>query len=1055
MFTAVSLGPGRLTLIVAPVSRIRASVPGVIFACVAWACQGTAPPDEAPAGAVLAPIDANAAVVISQVFGGGGNTAAPFKNDFVELFNRSGSAVSIQGWSIQYASASGTGNFSQNGVVVLNGVLQPGQRYLVQLGGGTTGAALPTPDAVGTILAAAASGKVALARVSTGLACNSVASCTASGDLASIVDLVGYGSANSFEGSSAAPTLSNSTAAVRANGGCTDTNQNGADYSAGAPNPRNAASPSTPCFVGNVPPQVAGTVPVDGAANVAADASLSVTFTEDVTASGSWFTLVCTGSGNVVATLSGGPQAYSLAPSVPLQSAETCTLTILAASIVDSEGLTMESDYSLSFTTAAPATTTPIHTIQGASQASPLDGSLLTTRGVVTGLRSNGYFLQDPSPDSDPATSEGIFVFTSSAPTVAIGDDVRVSGTIEEYFAADDSLPQTELSSVSAQVVLSQGNALPAPVVVGQGGRVPPQQVIEDDANGDVTSVPNTFDIASDGLDFYESLESMRVQVSNVVAVGRTQSFSGTAKELAVVLDEGANAGPRTPRGGIIISPSDFNPERLLLGNDLLTAMPSANVGDRLPGTIVGVLSYTFGNPKLLYTQPLPSLVPGGLAQESWPATPRRPHELDVAAFNVENLDAADPQSKFDQLASIVVQNLRSPDVIALEEIQDNDGATNSSVVDSTQTLNKLVAAIDAANAGVVPKPVYQFAVVNPVDDQDGGEPGGNIRVAFLYRTDRGLGFSGTPGGSTTANTVTGSGASTSLAFNPGRIAPTNAAFSSSRKPLAAQFEFQGRRFFVIANHFNSKGGDNPLFGRYQPPVLGSEVQRNQQANLVKGFVQQLLAASPQAEIVVLGDLNDFEFSAPLLTLKSAGLSALIERLPQNERYTYVYQGNSQALDHILVSTALTAHVVSYDVVHVNSEFATQASDHDPGVARLSFDRTPPVITPPSVSPTVTASGPNGAVVSFTVSASDVEDGPLPVTCTPASGSLFPVGATPVSCVATDAGGNQTQVDFTVTVRAAAASAPAAPLAALGALGTLLLALGQRRLRRGAGPTPS
>lgn len=986
--------------------------------------------------------------MISQVFGGGGNSTAPFRNDFVELFNRSAASVSIQGWSIQYASATGTGNFSQNGVVALSGVLAPGQRYLVQLAGGTTGAALPTPDATGTILASATAGKIALARVSSGLACNSVASCTTSGDIANIVDLVGYGTANSFEGSAAAPTLTNSTAAVRANGGCTDTNQNGADFSAGAPSPRNTASPAAPCTNGNVAPQVASTVPTNGAANVAVDSSLSVTFTEDVTVSGSWFSLACSGSGAVSATVSGGPQAYGLNPTVDLQSAEPCTLTVHAASVVDAEGVAMASDYVLSFSTVAPATTTPIRSIQGARHVSPLEGSLLTTRGIVTGVRSNGYFLQDPVADSDPATSEGIFVFTSSAPTVAVGDDVRVSGTVEEYFAATDSLPQTEISTVTSQVVLSQSNALPAPVLVGQGGRVPPPQVIEDDANGDVTTVPHTFDLATDGLDFYESLESMRVQVSNVVAVGPTQSFSGTAKEIPVVLDEGISAGPRTPRGGIIIFPTDWNPERLSLGNDLFTAMPLANVGDRLPGTIVGVLSYTFGNPKLLYTQALPALVSGGIQPEAWPATARRPYELDVAAFNVENLDANDPQSKFEQLAGIVVQRLRSPDIVALEEIQDNDGATNSSVVDSTQTLNKLVAAIDTANAGVTPKPVYQYAVVNPVDDQDGGEPGGNIRVAFLYRTDRGLGFPGTPGGSTTANTVTGSGASTALQFNPGRIAPSNGAWSSSRKPLAGQFEFQGRRLFVIANHFNSKGGDNPLFGRYQPPVLTSEVQRNQQANLVKGFVQQLLTASPQAEIVVLGDLNDFEFSAPLLTLKSAGLSALIERLPQNERYTYVYQGNSQALDHIMVSSALTAHVVNYDVIHVNSEFANPASDHDPGVARLSFDRTAPVLTPPAVFPNVNATGPSGAVVTFSVTANDAEDGALPVTCTPPSGGLFAIGPTPVSCTATDAGGNQSRVDFTVTVRAIAASAPAAPLAALGALGALLLAVGKRRLRR-------
>ncbi len=255
----------------------------------------------------------------------------------------------------------------------------------------------------------------------------------------------------------------------------------------------------------------------------------------------------------------------------------------------------------------------------------------------------------------------------------------------------------------------------------------------------------------------------------------------------------------------------------------------------------------------------------------------------------------------------------------------------------------------------------------------------------------------------------------------------------------------------MIANHFNSKGGDDPLFGRFQPPTLSSEAQRVGQANVVKGFVGQLLTADPNAQIVVLGDLNDFEFSAPIAALKSAGLSTLVERLPANERYTYVYQGNSQVLDHILISAAANQHVVGYDVVHVNAEFATQASDHDPGVARLSFDHTAPVLTGPVTSPVVSASGPSGATVNFVVSASDDQEGTLPVTCSPPSGSLFAIGATPVTCTATDSNGNAAHIEFTVTVKpqpSTAAAAPAAPPWLTALLGLLLLAGADRFLAR-------
>ncbi len=145
---------------------------------------------------------------------------------------------------------------------------------------------------------------------------------------------------------------------------------------------------------------------------------------------------------------------------------------------------------------------------------------------------------------------------------------------------------------------------------------------------------------------------------------------------------------------------------------------------------------------------------------------------------------------------------------------------------------------------------------------------------------------------------------------------------------------------FAIANHFNSKGGDQPLFGRYQPPSLVSEPQRVQQATLVNGFVAGLLTAQPDADIIVLGDFNDFPWSAPLQTLKGDELTNLMETLPAAEQYNYIFDGNSQALDHILVTSNLMAEAApEYDIVHVNAEFpaGVRASDHDPHVAYFAF----------------------------------------------------------------------------------------------------------------------
>jgi predicted extracellular nuclease len=140
----------------------------------------------------------------------------------------------------------------------------------------------------------------------------------------------------------------------------------------------------------------------------------------------------------------------------------------------------------------------------------------------------------------------------------------------------------------------------------------------------------------------------------------------------------------------------------------------------------------------------------------------------------------------------------------------------------------------------------------------------------------------------------------------------------------------------VIGNHFVSKGQDQPLTGRFQPPARASETQRHQQAQEVRGFVDQIRAADPKAAVVVLGDLNDFEFSQTADLLVGDGfLTDLPRTLPAAERYSYVFEGNSQVLDHILISAALAQELYQYDIVHVNSEFADQASDHEPQVVRF------------------------------------------------------------------------------------------------------------------------
>jgi len=571
-----------------------------------------------------------------------------------------------------------------------------------------------------------------------------------------------------------------------------------------------------------------------------------------------------------------------------------------------------------------PVTPAAIHEIQGAAHLSPLVGATALTTGVVTAVSATGFWMQDPEPDANVATSEGIFVFTSSAPGVAAGDSVQVTGTVSEFRPAAVNLSTTELVAPSFGVI-STGNSLPAPIVIGSGGRVPPNKVIEDDATGSVDT-SGVFDPASDGIDFYESLEGMRVQVNTPVAVGPRSGFG----EIPVVGDNGANAGVRTNRGGVVISADDFNPERIIL-DDVVLATPSANVGDHFEEPAVGVLDYSFANFKLQITEAL-TRDDEGLVREVTRAP--RDQEIAVATYNVENLDPLDGAAVFARHADYIVNHLGSPDLIAIEEIQDNNGSTNDATTDASTTWNTLIAAITAAGG-----PVYSYRQIDPVDDQDGGEPGGNIRVGFLFRSDRELQFIDRPGGTSTAATsVVSRPSGPQLSLSPGRIDPANAFFANSRKPLVGEFRMRGRKVFVLVHHFNSKGGDDPLFGHVQPPTRLSEVQRHGQAQVVNSFVDSILALDPKANVIVLGDINDFEFSETVSILEGGVMSSLMNTLPKDERYSYVFEGNSQVLDQILASTNLrNSFAINYDVVHVNSEFADQASDHDPQVARIEF----------------------------------------------------------------------------------------------------------------------
>jgi predicted extracellular nuclease len=409
----------------------------------------------------------------------------------------------------------------------------------------------------------------------------------------------------------------------------------------------------------------------------------------------------------------------------------------------------------------------------------------------------------------------------------------------------------------------------------------------------------------------------MRVTVADARATSPTNGFG----EVFAVADGGAGATGLNDRGAIVISEDDFNPERVQLQFDAdVSAGLSASVdtGANL-GDVTGVVGYAFGNYEVL-VQDIGDVVPSGIERETTSIAGGE-ERLNVASYNVENLDPNDDDGdtdvadgKFAAQASQIVENLKAPDIIALQEVQDASGSADDGTVSAAGTAQVLIDAIEQAGG-----PSYTYVEAAPENNTSGGQPGGNIRVGMLYNSDR-------------VDLV-----EESVQAIGGR---DDAAWTDSRIPLYAQFEFNGNPVDVITVHNASKGGSTPLFGAVQPPVNGGEEQRVEQGEAINAFVDDLIVEDPDANVLVLGDFNEFQFLPPLAAATGQGDEQVLENLtltlPEDERYSYVFEGNAQALDHALVSDAL-AKGASYDVVHINAEFAEQASDHDPLVVGLDL----------------------------------------------------------------------------------------------------------------------
>lgn len=583
-----------------------------------------------------------------------------------------------------------------------------------------------------------------------------------------------------------------------------------------------------------------------------------------------------------------------------------------------------------------------IHDLQGEGHTSPYDDQTVQgIQGIVTYNftlnGSNYYTIQTPDElaDNNAKTSEAILLYSGKkAWDIQVGDLVSVTGTVDEYaYDGYSDRNNTDLKTTQINVrddkdgkveVLQENVDLPEPFVIDESTLT--AKHIEDD---ELTE----FQPEEDALDFWESIEGMRVQVGNVKAVAPQEHG-----DLITVLE---SAETNSLHGGLLLTEDDQNPERIqfrLEPNGPARDFEVAT-GDKFNGPIEGIVGYSYQNYKIYADlDEMKAVHEKGSAVPEKTNIEKKEDKLTIASYNLENFSNNNasnetPQSKVEKLARAIGTDMGSPDIVGVTEVQDNNGQ-DAGGTEANESYERLIAAIKE-ESGVE----YKYLNIDPIAGQDGGAPNANIRVGFLYNPER----ISLPEGIESGDATTAVGYENGkLTHNPGRIDPTNAAFNSSRKPLAAQFNFQGEEVIVIANHWNSKSGDTPLFGATQPPVYGSESQRHKIANVVYDFINNIKSKNPDANIVSLGDFNDFQFSKSLEIHEGELMTNMINKVEEKDRYTYLFQGNSQVLDHILVSNNLVDKT-EIDILHINADFtdmAGRASDHDPVMVQIDLKAT-------------------------------------------------------------------------------------------------------------------
>ena len=857
------------------------------------------------APALAAPAD----VVISQYYGGAGSNGALWNKDFVELFNRSSAPVSLNGWSVQYQSATGS---TWQAIALTNTVLQPGQYYLVTAQTASTGTDVGQGDATGGLALSATSGKVALASVARAMS-------TAEGE--AVIDLVGFGTANRFEGS-VAPAPSTANAIQRGELGCLDTDDNGSDFSA-APvvGPRRTSSPLNACAGGGGP--VTYPIVLSCPAGVQVEfgrgtsAALSASDRDSIVnsaviASGAVPGISITGFTPAGAAGGTANATLSIDPSL---AAGNYPLTITFA---NNDGQDASCNVAVSV-----AGQLSIPQIQGPNPKSAYNNTVQTTQGVVTHKVGSGYFIQDQNGDGDPATSDGIFVFSSNT-GVNVGDLVRITGTVTEYTPSGASRSYTEFKDLTATTKLGAGYSI----------------------------APTNIELPTD----LARVEGMLVRFTNALTVNGN-AYLGDRGEL--VLSNGRREIPtnRYPAGSPeAIALAQANAANVIVLDDNIFTTPATIPYLAADGTVrsgdtvtdlTGVIDYGAQGGGGAAFKLQPTVAPTfSRTNERTPAPVVAAGNVKVASANVlnffttftnggdawgrsgqgctvggttraSNCRGADNLAEFVRQRDKIVESLGAinADVVGLMEIQNNGDTAASYLVE------QLNAKLGAGTYAVVPKPATTGTDA--------------IRVAMIYK----------PG----AVSLVGNALSDGDAVN-------------NRPPMAQTFKAtNGGKFSLVVNHLKSKGScgggaGNTDSGDGQGCWNATRVE--QAARLRDYFLPQVAGAANDADILVVGDMNAYGHEDPIRLLNAAGYVNEIERFvrPAGIPYSYVFGAESGYLDHALASASLSGQVAGVTEWHNNADEpeaidynlndtaedpyvknAYRASDHDPVVVSLNL----------------------------------------------------------------------------------------------------------------------